>query len=103
VDQVKKPDGIENFSKSKSLNNQPSDPVADSFVLKDPNVSDPSKFTEPEALERLITYKIISGSCHSVHVSSEQTFNTCLSITNIRTQFPDVYEPGLFGFLLIIT
>jgi hypothetical protein len=63
---------------------------------------------ETLSLDRHITSKVISGCSNSTRVTSAQAFDMCLSTTDIRTQFPEIYEtkknrcattPGLFSLI----
>jgi hypothetical protein len=78
------------------------------IIISDSMSADPET-SELPALGRLITSKIISGCSNSTHVSSLQAFDICLSSTNIRSQFPEIYEskknrcattPALFSSIL---
>jgi hypothetical protein len=78
------------------------------IIISDSLNADPEP-SELSALDRHITSKIISGCSNSTHVSSLQAFDICLSSTNIRSQFPEIYEskknrcattPALFSAIL---
>jgi hypothetical protein len=78
------------------------------IIISDSLNADPEP-SELAALDRHITSKIISGCSNSTHVSSLQAFDICLSSTNIRSQFPEIYEskknrcattPALFSAIL---
>jgi hypothetical protein len=64
---------------------------------------------DPAALDLHITSRILSGSSISTHITSKQAFRTCMSVLDIRSQFPNVYEakknrcatvPSLFQSIL---
>jgi len=54
--------------------------------------SDVQDASEPAVFNQHITDQIISGSGGAQHTSSQQVFTGCLALSDMRQQFPSVYE-----------
>ena len=54
--------------------------------------SEPHEISEPAVFNQHITTQIISGSGGSHHVTSRQVFSSRMALSDLRQQFPSVYE-----------